>query len=32
LDYLKIKGENFWAYLEKVGSTEVFQLAGELKG
>jgi len=32
LDYLKIKGENFWAYLEKVGATEVFQLAGELKG
>ena len=31
LDYLKIKGENFWAYLEKVGSSEVFQLAGELK-
>ena len=32
LDYLKIKGENYWAYLEKVGSTGVFQLAGELKG
>ncbi len=32
LDYLKIKGENFWAYLEKVGTSEVFQLAGELKG
>ena len=32
LDYLKIKGENFWAYLEKVGATEVFQLAGEIKG
>lgn len=31
LDYLKIKGENYWAYLEKVGSSEVFQLAGELK-
>lgn len=31
LDYLKIKGENYWAYLEKVGSSEVFQLAGEIK-
>jgi hypothetical protein len=31
LDYLKIKGENYWAYLEKVGTSEVFQLAGEIK-
>lgn len=31
LDYLKIKGENYWAYLEKVGASEVFQLAGEIK-
>lgn len=28
--YKKIKGQDYWCYLEKIGSTEVFQLAGEI--
>jgi hypothetical protein len=31
LGMTKIKGINYWAYLEKVGSTNVFQLLGTLK-
>ena len=30
-DFLKIRGENYQAYIEQVGSTNVYQLLGNLK-
>jgi hypothetical protein len=31
LNMLKIKGQNYWAYLEQVTNTNVYHLIGSLK-